>query len=167
MRERRERGIDRLTNSIITVLQSDFTFRVTRLVTRGKRGLLAAQFIFAHALLRFLFSTLVDRIDLLHIHLSIRGSSYRKSVLGLVAQLMGVPYIIHLHGTDYREFWSSAHPLLARAIDRLFSHSKRIVVMGRYWADVITDRLPEHQRQDCYHPECNADKFISPRSGRR
>ena len=136
-------GIDRLNDSIITALQSDSTFRVTRLVTRGKRGLLAAQFIFAHALVRFLFSALVGRIDLLHIHLSIRGSSYRKSVLGLVAQLMGVPYIVHLHGIDYREFWSSAHPLLARAIDRLFSHSERIVVMGRYWADVITDRLPQ------------------------
>jgi glycosyltransferase involved in cell wall biosynthesis len=56
---------------------------------------------------------------------------------------MGVPYVVHLHGIDYREFWSSTHPLVARAIDRLFNHSRRIIVMGRFWADVITDRLPQ------------------------
>ena len=135
-------GIDRLNDSIIASLKSEPKFSVSRLVTRGDGGLFAAQFTFAYALIRFLFLAAMRRADLLHIHLSIRGSSYRKSILGAAARLMGVPYIVHLHGIDYREFWSSTHPAIGRAIDELFNHSQRIIVMGRFWADVITDRLP-------------------------
>jgi glycosyltransferase involved in cell wall biosynthesis len=137
-------GIDRLNDSIFDAMvqRHEFRFDLVRLVTRGKRGLLAAQFVFAYALLRFMVEALRGEVDLLHIHLSIRGSSYRKVVLGAVARHFAIPYVVHLHGIHFREFWSSCGPLLAAALDRLFSGSTQIIVLGQYWSDVITDRLP-------------------------
>jgi len=137
-------GIDRLNDSIVQSIaaQPELNVGVTRLVTRGQKGLFAAQFIFAYSLVRLAISARLGRVDLLHIHLALRGSSYRKSVVGAVARFLGVPYIVHLHGFDFGDFWSNANRFAASGIDRLFLHSARIIVMGQYWADVITERLP-------------------------
>jgi glycosyltransferase involved in cell wall biosynthesis len=137
-------GIDRLNDSIMrsVAAQPELNVNVTRLVTRGQGRLFQAQFVFASALGRLAIAALLGRVDLLHIHLALRGSSYRKALVGAAARLLGIPYIVHLHGFDFREFWSSTNRFVASGIDRLFTRSARIIVMGEYWADVITERLP-------------------------
>lgn len=137
-------GIDRLNDSILdNVPKQPGNVTVDCLVTRGKHGLLLAQFIFFYALVRLVIASALGKTDLLHIHLSNSGSSYRKGVLGALARLLGIPYVVHLHGVDFGEFWANANWFLRTLIDRLFLHSTKIIVMGRYWSDVITDRLPE------------------------
>jgi glycosyltransferase involved in cell wall biosynthesis len=137
-------GIDRLTDAIFEAVGAhpELGVSIDRLVTRGQRGLFAAQFVFAYALLRLFIAALRRDIDLLHIHLSDRGSCYRKTLLGGAARLLGIPYIVHLHGAIFLEYWSDAPFWLARAIDRLFKHSRSIIVLGRYWAEGIASRLP-------------------------
>ena len=133
-------GIDRLNDMIFESVdaQPELHIRIRRLVTRGQRGLLAAQFIFAFALVRLCFAALRKQIDVLHIHLSDKGSCYRKIVLGAVSRSLGVPYVVHLHGAVFNEFWSGAPPRLALAICRLFDRSEHIIVLGRYWASVVS-----------------------------
>ena len=137
-------GIDRLNDMIFEFVdaQPELHIRIRRLVTRGQRGLLAAQFIFAFALVRLCFAALRKQIDVLHIHLSDKGSCYRKIVLGAVSRSLGVPYVVHLHGAVFNEFWSGAPPRLALAICRLFDRSEHIIVLGRYWASVVCERVP-------------------------
>jgi glycosyltransferase involved in cell wall biosynthesis len=137
-------GIDRLNDSIFEAVaaQPYAGVRISRLVTRGQRGLFVAQFVFAFALTRLFIAAMVGNVNVLHIHLSIKGSSYRKTVLGVFARLLRIPYVIHLHGSGFDEFWSSTNHGLARAVDKLFLGSTRIVVLGRFWATAITNRLP-------------------------
>jgi len=137
-------GIDRLNDVIFEAIAArpELHICTDRLVTRGQRGLFAAQFIFAYALIRLTFAALRGEVDVLHIHLSDKGSSYRKTVLGAVARFLRIPYVVHLHGAVFDEFWSDAPPPLASAINRLFEHSDHIIVLGCYWASVIGDRLP-------------------------
>ena len=136
-------GIDRLNDSIFEGLAGARDMRLTRLVTRGQWGLGGAFFVFAFALARFAAIALFGKVDLVHIHLSIKGSAYRKTLVGAMARLFRIPYVVHLHGIDFREFWAGAPPRLASAVTTLFAKSACVVVMGRYWADVISERLPE------------------------
>jgi glycosyltransferase involved in cell wall biosynthesis len=138
-------GIDRMNDNIFENLDSRSELNVTvrRLVTRGQRGLFAAQFVFAYALLKLLFAALLRKVDVLHIHLSNWGSSYRKTTLGAVARLLGIPYVVHLHGSGFDEFLAAAPSPLAKAVDRLLSESEQIIVLGQYWARAITDRVPQ------------------------
>lgn len=137
-------GIDRLNDMIFDAIdaQPQLRIRVRRLVTRGQRGLFAAQFVFAFALVRLCIVALRGQVDLLHIHLSDKGSCYRKTVLGAISRLLRIPYVVHLHGAVFNEFWAEAPPHLARAICRLFDGSKHIIVLGRHWADVVCKRVP-------------------------
>ena len=138
-------GIDRLNDAIFETIEarSQLHIHLDRLVTRGKGSLFEAQFVFAYALLRLALMRLRGQVDALHIHLSDRGSSYRKAVVGRVAEYLRIPYVVHLHGAIFEEFWSAAPPIVARAINRLFEQSERIVVLGQHWADVVCGQLPQ------------------------
>jgi glycosyltransferase involved in cell wall biosynthesis len=138
-------GIDRLNDAIFNAIKSqpELNIQPSRLITRGKRGLLAAQWTFALALARFCLAAARGKVDLLHIHLSIRGSSYRKTLIGIAAQTFGVPYIVHLHGINFREFWYNTNKLVKSGLDRLFTHSEQIIVLGQFWAEVVLERLPD------------------------
>ncbi len=137
-------GIDRLNDAIIAGVNNKPGMQITcsRLVTRGKGSLFAAQAVFAAALARFAASAALGGVDLLHIHLSVRGSSYRKAVLAKMARMLKVPYVVHLHGTDYREFWNAAPAPLRVEICRMFALSEGVIVLGKFWATVIRDIEP-------------------------
>lgn len=137
-------GIDRLNDMIFEEMpEVERGIYLDRLVTRGQGSLVAAQFTFAYALARLLIARLRRQVDVLHIHLSDKGSSYRKATLGVAANLLGIPYVVHLHGAIFREFWFNAPQPVAGAIDRLFRKSQHIIVLGQHWADVIGGRLPD------------------------
>ena len=156
-------GIDRLNDAILEAVSArpELGLQCTRLVTRGKHGLGAAQLVFAYALARFCTAALRGRVDLLHIHLSIRGSSYRKSVLGMAARTLRVPYIVHLHGIEFREFWTNTNAFLRSELERLHAGSARVIVLGRYWAAVILERLPHLESKIIVLP--NATPSAPPR----
>lgn len=137
-------GIDRLNDAIVDAFAArpELGLQCTRLVTRGKWGLLRAQGVFASALARFSIGALRGEIDLLHIHLSNGGSGYRKSVLGKLARALRIPYVLHLHGIQFREFWATTNPVLQKELVRLHEGSARIIVLGQYWAGVILERVP-------------------------
>lgn len=134
-------GIDRLNDAIMDGFERhrELLVQCSRLVTRGKGSLLSAQFVFAAALLRFAAAAAQGDVDLLHIHLSVRGSSYRKAVLAKLARAMGVPYVVHLHGTDFKEFWTATPRLLRAELSQMLAGCERIIVLGEFWADVMRD----------------------------
>lgn len=137
-------GIDRLNDAIVRGLVGtpSLGIQCQRLVTRGKGSLISAQGVFAAALVRFATLALQRRVDLLHIHLSVRGSSYRKALLSRASRLLRIPYVVHLHGTDYLDFYQHASWPLRQEIGRMLRGSRRIIVLGRYWAQVIREIDP-------------------------
>src|SRR5471030_1859342 len=48
---------------------------------------------------------LMGRVGLLHIHVSSRASFWRKSGFFLLARCFGVPTILHLHGSEFAQFY--------------------------------------------------------------
>lgn len=83
------------------------------------------------------------RLDLVHINLASCGSTYRKLVVARWARALGVPYVIHLHGSEFRAFWSGAGPRVDRAIHELFRRAGRVVVLGSVWRDFVAERVPD------------------------
>jgi len=137
-------GIDRLTDLIIANIDENTELGIdpVRLVTRGQRSLVQASFIFARALARLWLAAKRGEVDVVHIHLASSGSAYRKMILAALARQLRIPYVVHLHSGRFDKFWWGAKPTVAKAIDRLFENSSAIVVLGEYWARVVSDRVP-------------------------
>ena len=137
-------GIDRLTDLMVAGIheQVGLAIKPVRLVTRGQRNLFHASFVFARALMQFWIAAKRGQVDLVHINLASRGSTYRKMIVAALARRLGIPYVVHVHSGRFDQFWQAATPRLASAIDRLFANSSAVIVLGEYWAGVVSDRVP-------------------------
>jgi glycosyltransferase involved in cell wall biosynthesis len=142
-------GIDRLTDAIIETMdkRADQSVEVTRLVTRGNRSVYLSPIVFARALVRFCGAATRGQVDLLHIQLSWRGSTYRKLVLAAAARYLAIPYVVHLHSGQFDGFWAGCGSFLRRKIDRLFVNSVAVIVLGNYWGRLVAGRLPSVQEK--------------------
>lgn len=137
-------GIDRVMSALGDALDAPEAgdLEVTFGSTRGAGTILLAPLYLAAFCLRMTALRLTGRCDVLHINLASHGSTRRKILIAALARRLNLPYVLHLHGATYREYWDEAPPRLARSIAALFSGAAQIVVLGTVWRDFIARRLP-------------------------
>lgn len=154
-------GMDRLSDLLVETFaqRPDFGFDVSVLTTRGHRGLPSSLAVFTYAVAAFWLAIRRNEIDLLHINLAHGGSVYRKALLARMAHSAGIPYVIHLHGSRFNEFWTKANPRVQRVIATLFRNSAQVVVLGRYWEGLILGHLPELQSRISIVPNATRSRI--------
>ena len=87
---------------------------------------------------RFLAVLIRDRNCLLHVHGASRASFWRKSAFLLPAIWLRVPFIFHLHGGGFMQFYGDECGRIARAFVRyVLDKSAVIVVLSESWRDSI------------------------------
>ena len=74
--------------------------------TRGGGSKAAGVLRFASALLQVIVLCGARRADLVHAHMTTRGSALRKCLLCAVAILLRVPVVMHMHGADFIAFYN-------------------------------------------------------------
>ena len=110
-------GIDRVMASLKGQLERDAVARyeVDFVATRGPRHIALSPFYLGAFLARMALLRAAGKLDVVHINLASIGSTYRKLIIARWCRALGVPYVIHLHGADYREYWEQqVSPRLAR-----------------------------------------------------
>ncbi len=157
-------GIDRLADAITSglALRKDLNVQITRLRTRGSGSLLFCPFVLSWGLARLCAASWLGRASVVHINVASKGSVYRKALVAAVARLLGVPYVVHLHSGAFDEFWQSAGPRLDALIARLLRNSAAIVVLGRYWSELINSRLPGIESKVVILPNATASVATPP-----
>jgi glycosyltransferase involved in cell wall biosynthesis len=135
-------GIDRLNDTIIERFDvAGAPIAVERLVTRGQGSIRRMPLVFLRSIVQLARAGLTRKVDVLHLCLSVYASAYRKIILGELSRLFGIPYIVHLHGGGFDDWWLRLR-VRGRLIDRLFLNSSAIIVLGDYWAEVVRRKLP-------------------------
>jgi glycosyltransferase involved in cell wall biosynthesis len=76
---------------------------------------------------------LMGRVALLHLHMSMRGSFWRKAIFLLVGRMAGVPVVIHLHGSEFAVFYNGSKPWMQRMIRGVFDRASAVVVLSESW----------------------------------
>jgi glycosyltransferase involved in cell wall biosynthesis len=118
--------------------------------------LIWAPFIFGWALIRFWTAKRRGEVDVLHINLAAGGSAFRKAFLARVARRLEVPYVVHLHGSRFHQFWSSAGPYFRKQVNRMFAESAAIIVLGSYWSKLVKDHVLEVENKIVVLPNATA-----------
>ena len=93
--------------------------------------------------LKLLILLLQQRVSFLHVHLAMRGSFWRKSVLMEMAGWFGVPSILHLHGSEFQVFYESLGPYRQRCIQRTLARAEGVIVLSealRHWLGSIAPK---------------------------
>jgi len=115
--------------------------RIRVVDTRGEGGKasMALHLLKAVGLLLWLGSS--RRIDLLHIHMSAYGSALRKGVLVLIGDLLGIPVIVHMHGSNFYKFYADLPMLCRKALRLVLNKARHVIVLGDNWRDFLISDL--------------------------
>lgn len=82
----------------------------------------------ARAWVAFMARLLTGRIALLHVHLSSDSSFWRKTGFIVPAHALGVPYVIHMHGGDFLEYYRDVCPAPVQRYIRYMLRRARAVI---------------------------------------
>jgi glycosyltransferase involved in cell wall biosynthesis len=83
------------------------------------------------------------RVALLHVHIASDASFWRKSLFIVPAHALGVPYILHMHGGRFLEFYRANGPAVRRFIRRIYREAQVVIALSDEWRDTLHSISPE------------------------
>lgn len=120
----------------------DPAFELRFVTTRGPGRLLWSPFYMTRAIASLIWLRARGKVDVAHINISQQGSAVRKVTLAYVARALGVPYMLHLHGSQFGRYWGEVGPFFAARLAATFADASRTLVLGRAWAELIRSKAP-------------------------
>ncbi|GJD21735.1 Glycosyl transferase, group 1 [Rivularia sp. IAM M-261] len=98
-------------------------------------------FVFCRAIVTLLIHFIKRDIDLIHAHISERGSVYRKLIVAFLALLFRTPIILHTHGSEFHLFYDKQPQIIKWVINRVFSKSNLFIVLSESWKTFYVNKL--------------------------
>ena len=157
-------GIDRIMDEVrkIARLKSPAHVSISFGATRGQGSILLSPVYLVSFLARMAALKVFGRVDVLHINLSSHGSTKRKIIAARWARLLGIPYIIHLHGSRFRQFWNESPARRAGGIAAMFASASRIIVLGNVWKSFISEKVPGSAERIVIVPNATPKPVLAP-----
>jgi polysaccharide biosynthesis protein VpsI len=116
--------------------------RVELIRTTAGKSVFSNVFIFFQALLLTICACLPGGCDVIHLHVASRGSFLRKSVLAIVCLVLRKPYILHLHGGGFHDFYENQINTVGRMYVRfIFRHARFAVALSSVWKDWMDSNI--------------------------
>lgn len=151
-------GIDRLMDELRAMLhQRNGSIDVVFNTSRGPGSLVYAPFYFARSIFALVARKISGRVDVVHINLAQYGSAYRKMIVAWICRQLHIPYIVHLHGSRFRQFWEGGSPWLDRALTNLFARAACTMVLGTVWAEYVAKKAPNAASRISIFPTATRD----------
>lgn len=79
---------------------------------------------------------------LVHVHLSSRASFWRKSVVCLLARLFRRPYLLHVHGSEFQQFYDECPPLARWIVRLVLAKAVLVVALSEAWRSTLQRMSP-------------------------
>ncbi|MCD9497749.1 glycosyltransferase family 4 protein [Photobacterium carnosum] len=111
----------------------NYMFLCTHMDRRGMSNF----FLYFRQLIKFIFK-LFSGVDIIHVHCSMRGSFYRKSILVLLSKLFKVKIIFHLHGSEFKDFYNNSNVFFKKYISFIFNQCSVVFVLSESWMDFVS-----------------------------
>ena len=95
----------------------------------------------------------INMYDIIHVHMASRASFYRKSIFIKFAKRHKKKVIIHLHGAEFKEFYSQeCNDKQKRYVKKIFSYADKIIALSEEWKVFLANICSE----DCIEVVYNA-----------
>lgn len=94
---------------------------------------------FFTAIIQVIYYSQIKKIGIVHFHMSSRGSYTRKAILIRLARHFGAKTIIHLHGSEFKEFYlNECNANKQQHIRDTFNLANRVIVLSTQWAEWVS-----------------------------
>lgn len=118
-------------------------FEFTYLATHISGNPVKKSLFFARSYLRLKKLIKKNTFDIIHIHMSYKGSFFRKYYVTKLCKKNNKKVIIHLHGSEFKDFYYSGDENRKAKIQELFNLADVTIVLGESWREFITSISPK------------------------
>lgn len=143
-------------SAVLTVYRDDGLFvrwPIEHVVTHRDGGVVKKIQTAIGALFRVMRCLIQTKPDLMHLHVSSRASFWRKALFMTLAISFRVPYLLHLHGSEFQIFYDRECGERRRAVVRyFFRRAARVVVLSRQWGVWVRGMCPDAKVETIYNP---------------
>lgn len=80
-----------------------------------------------------------NKPDVVHIHMSYKGSFTRKYIIHKLCKKYNIPDIIHLHGSEFKKWFDESDNRKKQQIKQLLRESNSFIVLGEKWNAIIKE----------------------------
>ena len=94
---------------------------------------------FTRALIRY--AMIMPSYDIIHLHISARGSYKRKSIMARMAHKAGKYVILHDHDGEFKKAFEEGGDSYRRDVRKTFSIADRVVVLSEEWRDYFSENV--------------------------
>lgn len=96
--------------------------------------------------IKIFFELSRKKYDVVHIHVSERGSIYRKYIVLLMARLWKCKTIFHMHGAEFEVWYRSCSDKKKKYIRKIVNKADRILILGEYWKDFLCSLVEQPEK---------------------
>ena len=122
---------------------------------------LGKSFAFSRALARYAMT--MPSYDIVHLHISARGSYRRKSIMARIAHKAGKRVILHDHDGEFKKAFEESDDAYRRDVRETFGIADRVVVLSEEWRDYFAENVCDPGKIDVvYNGVKVPDKPCSP-----
>lgn len=82
------------------------------------------------------------KVDLAHLHMSERGSFFRKAWILRLCHLFGVPVIVHHHGAEFEDFYSRLSQKKKQYVKKILESAELNLVLCNYLVAPLKEKAP-------------------------
>lgn len=76
-------------------------------------------------------------IDVVYMHMSYRGSFFRKFLIHKLCRKCNIKDVVHLHGSEFEKWYYSSSDRIQNKVKHLLREVSSFIVLGRNWENVI------------------------------
>ncbi|RCJ20087.1 glycosyl transferase family 1 [Nostoc sp. ATCC 43529] len=135
----RQGGIVSVEKLILQQAPADL--QINHIPTLPNGSTLRKILVFVQALGRLCWQILQKKVDIVHIHVSERGSAFRQAITTMIAWMFQKTVIIHMHSADFHIFYAHLPPFIKTVLSWIFCKSNRFIVLSNNWRKYYIDNL--------------------------
>lgn len=112
-----------------------------RLVSHEEGNVALKITLFIRAFFKLLQLLLCRKIDICHVHGSMKGSIIRKNAYIRLCNLFGVKVIFHLHGSEFEKTYEASGRIYRALVKSTLYRSNYIFVLSEYWEKYLREKF--------------------------
>ncbi|MBB5707604.1 glycosyltransferase family 4 protein [Sphingopyxis panaciterrulae] len=135
-------GIEKYAFYLINQIEENHeNIKITETISRKDLPGLLKHISIIPCFIRFCSFIFSKRVDIIHVNLAPRGSTFRKIPYIFVSKLTRKKIILHLHGGGYEDFFDKRSCIVRHIIKFLFESADKVVILNDNSREFVTIKI--------------------------
>ena len=133
-----------MTTLVQSFLRHEFSppISLTYIVSHSEKGRIFNSFFFAKSLAGIVVHLAAKKMDIVHLHMSDKGSFFRKYIIFKISKWFGKKVIVHMHGGDFEAFYSRMPHQVQLLIHDMLKNADKVIALGSNWETKLREIEP-------------------------